>query len=165
MKRGVRVQFLNDMSTSQVKSNNLLWVSLRTRWNAPPSVNFCWNFFFVLAVGIYFSTKMCISMIMNASWEGLRFEPVFDISVLLFFFQTRVHSVLKQQKSKPSPQPPELENAERCVWLSMLSFRSLCGCLNDFFHLITERAWNKTLNSWRSSCRRRSKMVNNSLIL
>ena len=31
-------------------------------------------------------------------------------------FQTRVHSVLKQQKTKPAPQPPELENAERFVF-------------------------------------------------
>ena len=32
------------------------------------------------------------------------------------FFQTRVHSVLKQQKSKPTPQPPEMESSERFVY-------------------------------------------------
>ena len=37
------------------------------------------------------------------------------VRFLVFPLQTRVHSVLKQQKTKPAPQPPELENSERCV--------------------------------------------------
>ena len=44
------------------------------------------------------------------------------VRFLVFLLQTRVHSVLKQQKTKPAPQPPELENSERClsnfVWIN-----------------------------------------------
>ena len=49
------------------------------------------------------------------------------LSLSLFLFQTRVHSVLKQQKSKPTPQTFELENSERFVSSSAFFNRRWLG--------------------------------------